>query len=81
MTYNYKCDKCEETSEVFISMADITGSKGRVDVRKMDERIFGRICHCGGELLKLIEAHDFSFKEAGQYERARKMRQEFSGFD
>lgn len=80
MTYNYKCNKCKETSEVTISMGDITNSKGRVDVEKMDERIYGRRCTCGGDLQIVVQPTDFSFKEKGQYERARKMREEFSGF-
>jgi len=81
MKYNYKCNKCKELSEVDISFADITGIQGRINQEKMDERIYGRKCTCGGNLQIVINAVDFSFKEKGQYERARKMAQEFSGFD
>jgi len=81
MKYSYKCNKCKEVSEVDISFADITGSKGKIDQEKMHERIYGRKCNCGGDLQIVVNAVDFSFKEKGQYERARKMAQEFSHFD
>ena len=81
MTYNYKCKDCKELSEVEISMADITSAKGRVDVDKMDERIYGRKCHCEGLLQIVIPKVDFSIKEKGAYDRAQKMAKEFEAFE
>ena len=81
MKYCYKCNKCKEVSEVDISFSDITGIQGLINQEKMDERIYGRKCNCGGDLQIAVNAVDFSFKEKGQYERARKMAQQFSMFD
>ena len=82
MNYTYKCSECKKKYDVLIGTSDIMDSQGRIDQEKLSMRMYAaRECECGGELYKIIEAHDFSFKEAGQYERARKMAQEFSGFD
>ena len=90
MTYNYKCNKCKELSEVDISFADITGIQGKINQEKMNERIYYRKCNsmagikrelCGGDLQIVINAVDFSFKDKGQYERARKMAEDFNHFD
>ena len=81
MTYNYKCSNCKDVSEVEISMANMTNANGRIEVEKLDAEIYGRKCGCGGELNILIQPVDFSFKEKGKDERARKMAEEFSHFD
>ncbi len=55
MTYNYRCAKCREISEVTISTYDIMDKVGRVDQEELTKRINEyRECQCGGQLNKII---------------------------
>ena len=55
MQYDYRCEKCNEISEIRISTSDIVDKLGRVDQEELTKRIREyRECQCGGELRKII---------------------------
>lgn len=56
-------------------------AKGRVDQDMLSKALYGRKCPCGGLLKIVVPEVDFSFKDKGQYERARKIAQQYSMFD
>ena len=55
MTYTYKCNQCGETEDITIPTYDILDKYGKVDLRKLEERMYKvRECTCGGQLKKII---------------------------
>ena len=55
MIYNYRCQQCNLVQEREIQTHDIMDSQGRVNQKKLTERMYSDMyCECGGQLKKLI---------------------------
>jgi predicted nucleic acid-binding Zn ribbon protein len=55
MTYNYKCENCNEVIEIVVQTSDIIDKYGRVDQDKLSMRMYEpRQCQCGGNLKKIL---------------------------